>query len=51
VSEFGRAYRINGLTVPEFGHYGPVEYFRQMLIEAWRNALDMIKTVRAQQQP
>ncbi len=38
VSEFGRAYKINGLVVNEFEEFGPVEYFRDMFIEAWEKA-------------
>ncbi len=38
VSEFERAYRINGIPVNEFEEFGPVEYFRQMFINAWENA-------------
>lgn len=43
VSEFERAYKINGLTVDEYEEYGPVEYFRSMFIQAWENANDLIK--------
>jgi len=48
VPEFARAYQINGLAVKEFEHYGPVEYFRQMFVQAWENALKQIKKVRSE---
>ncbi len=48
VPEFARAYRINGLSVGEFGEYGPVEYFRHMFVQAWENALEFIKATRAE---
>ena len=43
VLEFKRAYNISGLTVDEYEEYGPVEYFRNMFIDAWRNANDFIE--------
>ncbi len=46
VSEFSRAYRINGLPVEEYEEYGPVEYFRHMFIDAWEKALELIKKER-----
>ncbi len=46
VSEFRRAYTINGLSVDEYEEYGPVEYFRHMFIVAWENALQMINQMR-----
>jgi transaldolase len=46
VPEFARAYRINGLSVHEYEEYGPVDYFRQMFIKAWLDALKIINEVR-----
>jgi transaldolase len=46
VSEFTRAYRMNGMEVHEYEEYGPVEYFRHMFIEAWENALETIRKER-----
>ncbi len=46
VTEFSRAYKINGLSVEEYEEYGPVEYFRHMFIDAWENALEVIKNER-----
>lgn len=48
VAEFARAYRCHGLSVEEFGEYGPVEYFRHMFIEAWNNASGFISNARKQ---
>ena len=48
IPEFARAYKANGLTVEEFGEYGPVEYFRHMFVHAWENATQLIKTVRSE---
>jgi len=48
VPEFARAYRNNGLSVPEFEHYGPVEYFRQMFVQSWESALKTIKRARTE---
>lgn len=38
VSEYSRAYKINGLSIEEYEEYGPVEYFREMFVQAWENA-------------
>jgi transaldolase len=46
VPEFSRAYKINGLSLEEYGEYGPVEYFRHMFINAWENSLNVIKASR-----
>lgn len=47
VPEFRRAYFENGLTVDEYEHFGPVEYFRSMFISSWKNALTTIAQRRA----
>jgi transaldolase len=49
VPEFCRAYKINGLTLEEYGEYGPVEYFRHMFINAWENSLNTIKASREEE--
>jgi transaldolase len=46
VSEFKRAYMINGLSVNEYEKFGPVEYFRDMFLEAWEKATEMTKSLR-----
>ncbi|MCU0474372.1 MAG: hypothetical protein MUC93_13590 [Bacteroidales bacterium] len=43
VSEFKRAYKVNGLSVEEYEEYGPVEYFRHMFIKAWESANEFIQ--------
>lgn len=48
VPEFARAYRNNGLSVQEFEHYGPVEYFRHMFIQAWESAIESIRKARSE---
>lgn len=47
VPEFRRAYFENGLTIEEFEHFGPVDYFRQMFIAAWKSARETIAARRA----
>lgn len=49
VSEFARAYRIHGLRVAEYEHFGPVEYFRNMFIQSWKSALELIARTRMEQ--
>ncbi|HAQ20306.1 MAG TPA: hypothetical protein DCR40_13905 [Prolixibacteraceae bacterium] len=49
VSEFRRAYMINGLTLDEYETFGPVEYFRDMFVSAWGKANDMAKSLRLDQ--
>lgn len=46
VSEFRRAYWINGLTIDEYETFGPVEYFRDMFVSAWEKAVDLAKSLR-----
>jgi transaldolase len=48
VREFRRAYFENGLSVEEYEHFGPVEYFRDMFVSAWENALRAIGKRRAE---
>ncbi len=48
VPEFRRAYFENGLKVEEYEHFGPVDYFRQMFISAWKSALETIARRRAE---
>lgn len=47
VPAFRQAYMEDGLTLDEYEEYGPVEYFRNMFINAWENTLDLIKQRRA----
>lgn len=37
--EFRRAYYENGMGVEEYESYGPVEYFRDMFVSAWKNCV------------
>lgn len=47
VPAFKQAYMEDGLKVDEYEEYGPVEYFRHMFIDAWKNTLTLIKERRA----
>ena len=49
VPEFKQAYMTDGLTVEEYEHFGPVEYFRNMFISAWNNSLIYIEKRRNKQ--
>ena len=51
VPAFQQAYLENGLTVDEYEEYGPVEYFRDMFVSAWKNALELIEERRAAVEP
>lgn len=42
VDEFRKAWYANGLSLDEYEHFGPVEYFRHMFIDAWEKTLTMI---------
>lgn len=46
VPEFSRAWYEKGLTVGEYEHFGPVEYFRHMFIDAWEKTLVKIAELR-----
>jgi transaldolase len=39
VPEFRQAYMTDGLKVEDYEHFGPVEFFRDMFINAWEKAL------------
>ena len=47
VPQFRQAYMEDGLSVDEYEEYGPVMYFRNMFITAWKNTLKVIKERRA----
>lgn len=47
VPGFRQAYMEDGLSVHEYEEYGPVDYFRQQFISAWKNALKVIGERRA----
>ena len=47
--EFRRAYYNDGLTVDEYELYGPVEYFRDIFVDSWKQALDRIASERVHQ--
>lgn len=44
--QFRQAFMENGLHTDEFEEYGPVEFFRQMFVSAWMNAVEMVKSLR-----
>lgn len=48
VPDFRRAYFENGLKIDEYEHFGPVDYFRQMFISAWKSALETIARRRVE---
>lgn len=50
VSEFRRAWYESGLTPDEYEHFGPVEYFRHMFIDAWEKTLVLIGEMRKKNQ-
>lgn len=45
VDEFRKAWQINAISPDEYEDYGPVVLFRTMFIDAWNNALGIIKDV------
>lgn len=45
VDEFKRAWQINAITPDEYEDYGPVVLFRTMFVNAWNDALGIIKEV------
>ncbi len=47
VKPFVQAYMNDGLTVEEYEEYGPVEYFRDMFVSAWKNVRQVVKERRA----
>ncbi len=46
VPPFRQAYMEDGLKVEEYEEYGPVMYFRNSFISAWKNALELIEERR-----
>jgi transaldolase len=46
VPEFRQAYMTDGLNINDYEHFGPVEYFRDMFIGSWKNALEHIEKRR-----
>ncbi len=46
VPDFKRAYMENGLNISEYEHFGPVEYFREMFVSAWKDTLQIIDHAR-----
>lgn len=39
IPEFKKAWFEDGLTIDEYEHYGPVEYFRHIFIDSWEKVL------------
>ena len=46
VPAFRQAYMEKGLKVEEYEHYGPVVYFRDMFVSAWKNVLNLVQERR-----
>jgi transaldolase len=46
VPAFRQAYMEDGLKPTEYEEYGPVRYFRDMFINAWKNTLRLIRDHR-----
>ncbi len=46
VPQFCQAYYENGLTVDEYETYGPVKYFWDSFVGAWKSVLEEIKSLR-----
>lgn len=46
VPEFRQAYMIDDLKVKDYEHFGPVEYFRNMFLSSWHNAIKYIENKR-----
>jgi transaldolase len=44
VVEFRKAYNVKGLSVNEYEKFGPVEYFRDIFIDSWVKANNLIQT-------
>jgi hypothetical protein len=49
VPEFKRAWYEKGLSVNEYEHFGPVEYFRHIFVDAWEKSLKVISETRNNQ--
>ena len=47
IPAFGRAYAADGLSVDEFGSFGPVELFRSMFCDGWTHLVEAIRSRRA----
>lgn len=47
VPGFRKAYMENGLTTKEYEEFGPVEFFRDMFVDAWEKTIELIKKERA----
>jgi hypothetical protein len=46
--DFKRGYLEDGLEVDEFEEFGPVQLFRSMFMESWKQVLETIKKKRDQ---
>lgn len=46
IPEFTQAYMENELTVEEFEEYGPVKYFWESFVSAWKNVLSTIESLQ-----
>lgn len=47
VPEFRQAYMNDGLKIDDYEHFGPVEYFRDIFVSSWKNAIDHIEKVKS----
>ena len=46
LEDYRKAYYINGIRPEEYEEFGPVVLFRTSFENAWRNALDLIASLR-----
>ncbi len=46
VPQFRQAYMENGLQADEYEEYGPVKFFWNMFISAWKSQVEMVKSLR-----
>ena len=42
IPSFAKAFMEKGLAVDEYDEYGPVVYFRDMFVSAWKNVLETV---------
>jgi len=46
VPDFQKAYFENGLSIDQYEHFGPVEYFRDMFVSSWNSGINFIEQRR-----
>jgi transaldolase len=45
--DFRAAYRDDGLTIEEFGHFAPLQFFRNMFVKGWDTLADAVREQRS----